>query len=101
MATISKTPFEKFPASWDFSAVLSQGETISLSGVTAKAFLGASDTTAQVIATSPAATVQGSVVTFWVQGGTVGDRHAISVKVSTSLGQQLEGTVYLEIVAGT
>lgn len=101
MATIVKTLYEKLPSSWDFAANLSQGETITLVSVTAMNLHTGADSTAGVISTNPAPGVSGSQVTFWVEGGAAGDRHAVSIKVTTSQDQQLEGTVYLDVLGDT
>lgn len=101
MATITKTPFEQFAYALDFSAKLENGETLATASVTAKTFLGGTDTTAEVIASNPAPAISGTTVVFTVTGGQVGEKHLIEVEVTTSAGSKYEGGVHLEITEAT
>lgn len=97
MATITKTVYEKIPVSWDFAAELEPGETIQLVSVTVKHRRMGTDSTAEMISSEPAPGISGSKVNFWVDGGLAGESYLVSIKVTTSGGQELEGLLYLDI----
>lgn len=99
--TVYKTPFEQFGIAIDFTTDLGTGNTIAgISAVTAVNNLTQADSTAEVIAATPPPTVSssGTAVVFEVSGGVVGETHAISVQVVSSIGEKYQGDVTLRIV---
>jgi len=99
--TIYKCPFEQFAVSIDFSADVGVGSTVaSISAVTAASNLTGLDSTAEVIASSPAPAISssGTAVIFEVTGGVVGETHTVSVQVVTSLGEKYQGDITLRVV---
>ncbi len=97
MALIIKMPLEIENYSLDFSARLGAGETITLVSVTSVNMATGASSTSEIVAVTPAATVSGTEVIFWYQGGVVGEEHIITVEVTTSLGRTLEETVDLAV----
>ena len=98
--TVYKTPFEQFAVSLDFAADIGAGNSIaSITAVTATSDLTRLDSTAEVIASSPAPAISGTGVVFTVRGGVAGERHTIAVQIVSSIGEQYQGDITLEIVA--
>jgi len=98
--TVYKTPFEQFAVSIDFAADIGSGNSIaSVNAVTATNNLTKADSTAEVIASSPAPQVSGTAVVFEVTGGVVGDMHTLSVQIVSSIGEKYQGDVTLRVVA--
>jgi hypothetical protein len=98
--TVYKAPYEQFAVSLDFAADIGTGSTIaSITAVTATSNLTGLDSTAEVIAASPAPQVSGTAVIFEVTGGVVGETHTISVQITSSIGEKYQGDVTLRIVA--
>ncbi len=97
MALITKTPYEIDSYYVDFVERLATGETIALVSVTSVNMATGLDSTAEIVATSPAPYVSGTQVIFWYQGGVVGEEHVISARVTTSANRSLEGTVDLQV----
>jgi len=96
--TIYKCPFEQYAVSLDFSADLGAGNTIaSLSAVTATNNLTQADSTAEVVAPTPAPTISGTAAIFDVMGGAVGETHTISVRVVSSSGEKYQGDITLRV----
>ena len=107
LMTIYKAPFEQFTVSLDFSADIGVGDSVaSITGVTATSNLTGLDSTAQVIASSPAPQISGTAVVFTLAGyaaggptgGAVGERHTITVQIVSSTGEKYQGDVTLEVV---
>ena len=105
--TIYKAPYEQFAVSLDFGADIGAGNSIaSITSVTATSDLSGLDSTAEVIASSPAPAISGNAVVFTVagyvadgpSGGALGERHTISVQIVSSIGEKYQGDVTLEIV---
>ena len=97
--TVYKAPFEQFGISLDFAADIGSGNRIaSIASVTAVNDLSGLDSTAEVIATSPAPMISGTAVAFTVQGGVVGETHTIAVQIVSSIGEKYQGDVTLRIV---
>lgn len=99
--TIYKYPFEQYGVELDFSQDIGAGNTIaSISAVTAISNLTAQDSTAEVIAATPAPAISssGTAVDFEVCGGVVGETHTISVQIASSIGEKYQGDVTLRIV---
>ena len=97
--TIYKAPYEQFAVSLDFAADIGTGNSIaSITAVTATSDLTRLDSTEEVIASSPAPAISGRGVVFTVRGGVAGDRHTIAVQIVSSIGEQYQGDVTLEIV---
>ena len=97
--TVYKTPFEQFAVSLDFAADIGVGSSIaSITSVTATSNLTRLDSTASVIATSPAPAISGTGVVFTVIGGVTGERHTIAVQIVSSNGEKYQGDITLEIV---
>jgi len=98
--TIYKAPFEQFAVSLDFAADIGTGNGItSITAVTATSGLTRLDSTEEVIASNPAPAISGTGVVFTVTGGVVGERHTIAVQIVSSIGEQYQGDITLEIVA--
>jgi hypothetical protein len=95
---IDKQPFEVKDYSFDFSAELEPGETISLLSCIATNRVTGVDTSATIISSDPAPMVSGMTVIFWLQNGTDGERHNLNIRVQTSKGQKLEGDLDLFII---
>jgi len=97
--TIYKTPFDRFAVSFDFAAeVKADNSVASIASITATSDLTKLDTTAEVIASSPAPGISGTVVTFWVQGGVAGETHSIAVQIVSSIEEKYQGDITLRIV---
>ena len=97
--TVYKSPFEQFAVSLDFSADIGAGNCVaSITGVTATSNLTGLDSTARVIATSPAPQISGTAVVFEVMGGVVGETHTLSIQIVSSIGEKYQGDVTLRIV---
>ena len=96
--TITKTPYEVFSCSVDFSQAVGSSN-IALAGVTAKDASG-NDASVTIIAANPIPAVVPSTskVAFSIQGGTPGISYTASVKVTNSAtGEQFEGTIVIRI----
>ena len=97
--TIYKAPYEQFAVSLDFAGDIGAGNSIaSITAVTAMSDLTRLDSTEEVIASSPAPAISGTGVVFTVMGGVAGERHTIAVQIVSSIGEQYQGDVTLEIV---
>jgi len=99
--TVYKCPFEQFEVSLDFSADIGAGNTLSsISAVTAVNDLTQTDSTAEVVAATPAPTISasGTAVVFEVTGGVVGETHLISVQIVSSVGEKYQGDLTLRVV---
>jgi hypothetical protein len=98
--TVYKAPFEQFAVSLDFSADIGAGNSIaSITSVTARNNLSKLDSTAEVIASSPAPSISGTAVNFTVTGGVAGETHTIAVEIVSSIGEKYQGEVTLRIVS--
>jgi hypothetical protein len=93
---LTKQPFEMIDCSIDFAADVSSG-TLTLDSCTAQNMATFADTTALVIATNPAPSVTGTVVSFRVQAGNGGENHKITVRVTQSNGDQFEADLQLSV----
>ena len=99
--TIYKFPYEQFAVSLDFSADIGPGNTVtSINAVTAINNLTQANSTAEVIAASPAPSISssGTAVAFEVTGGVVGETHLISVQIVSSIGEKHQADVTLRVV---
>jgi hypothetical protein len=97
--TIYKAPFDQFSVSFDFAVEVKAGNSVaSIASITATSDLTKLDSTAEVIASSPAPEISATVVTFWVQGGVVGETHTIAVQIISSIGERHQGDITLRIV---
>jgi hypothetical protein len=97
--TVYKCPFEQFAVSLDFSADVGSGNAIaSITAVTATSNLTGLDSTAEVVASSPAPAISGTAVVFTVVGGVAGERHTVAVQIVSSIGEKYQGDMTLEIV---
>jgi hypothetical protein len=92
----NKTPFEEVNRSVDFSALVLPNSTLSLVSVTATDSSG-DDVTSAIIATSPAPSITGNVVTFRLIGGTANSWYFVSTKVEDQTGQEFEGVIILTV----
>ena len=95
--TVTKTSYESFDCSVDFTQVIG-ADAMTLSSVTATSKAG--DATATVIASSPAPAIMAgtAIVTYRVQGGQPGTLYRVSVKViDATNGAQWEGVMLLQI----
>jgi len=95
---IQKQPFEEKDYSFDFSGELEPGETITLVSCKATNMMTGADSCETIIGKDPAPTVSGQIVVFWLNNGTDGEQHHVTLKVETSKGQKLEGDLDLFIV---
>jgi hypothetical protein len=99
--TIYKCPFEQLAVSLDFTTDVGPGNTLaSISAVTAVNNLTQMDSTAEVIAATPAPAISttGTAVVFEVTGGVVGETHTISVQIVSCLGEKYQGDLTLRVV---
>jgi hypothetical protein len=99
--TVYKSPFEQFGISLDFTADVGTGNTVaSISAVTAVNNLTQVDSTAEVIAATPAPVISttGTAVVFEVTGGVVGETHTISVQIVSSIAEKYQGDITLRVV---
>lgn len=97
--TVSKTAFESFNLSVDFTQVIG-ADGMTLNGVTAVNAANHQSSTTQIIAPSPSPSITPStdVVVFRVQGGVLSQTHLISVEVTDATnGSQYEGQIILTI----
>jgi hypothetical protein len=106
--TIYKAPYEQFAVSIDFAADIGTGNSIaSVTAVTATSNLTGLDSTADVIASTPAPAISGTAVAFTLagqvadgpSGGVVGERHTVTVQIVSSIGEKYQGDITLEIVS--
>lgn len=81
-----KQPYDKRQYSMDFDALMVTDETIVTRTITSAKIDGA----ATNLTISDDA-ISGHTVTFWIAGGTHRVHYRITVRVTTSAGQQLEG----------
>ena len=95
---IEKQPYEEKDYSFDFSAELETGETITLVSCTATNLVTGVDSSEALISDSPAPLVNGELVVFWLQDGADGERHNLNIRVQTSKGQKLEGDLDLFVI---
>jgi hypothetical protein len=98
--TIYKDPYEQFGVALDFSADMGQGNGIaSITAVKAVNNLTGANSTAEVIASSPAPSISGTSVSLTVTGGVAGEIHTISVQIISSIGEQYQGDLTLRVVS--
>lgn len=99
MTLIQKSPYVQDNFYVDFTNQLdvNNGEVIEQFSVTAISAFDQSDQTAEVIAQDPVPFINGNVVTFWYEGGVVGQNYVIQVQVVTSEGRKLEGNIDLVV----
>jgi hypothetical protein len=90
--SFTKTPFEAFPCSMDFTQAVGS-DAMTIVSVTAVDTRTSGNATAMLIGTpAPAITVDTDVVVFTVQGGVNGEVYQVSVKVQDSVtGFQYQG----------
>jgi len=94
MDTLTKSPIEKFPVTFNFSVDLLAGETISTKTVTCvSAATGVTSKT--TIVDSEA--IASPEVTIVVKAGTEGDEHSIQCLVTTSLGNTFQRDLLLMV----
>jgi hypothetical protein len=82
VGNLTKQPFEEFPVSANFAAELADGETITDAVVTAKRQSDGVDTTATILNGTRA--IATPLVTQPIKAGASGERHVITMKVTTS-----------------
>jgi hypothetical protein len=93
-----KDPSDVFDYSLDFSPDLATGEVITaVVSVTATNVATEDDSTTDIIRSAPTPAVSSPNVTFWLQGGNVGERHSIEVVVSTDQGRRYTGVLVLDV----
>ena len=96
LATHTKQPAEKEKITVDFANRLATSETLSSVTVTSILVIDDSDTTATIIS---GAVYSGTKISFYVNAGTNGQNHKITISVGTSDAQILEEDIYLNIRA--
>ncbi len=99
MASTWKSPADVFDYALQFSSQLQDGEEIdSIISVTSSLQPGGTDSTNEIIAQVPTPEIDGSIVRFWLQGGTLGERHLILVEIETDQSRRFTGSVNLDIL---
>ena len=96
---VSKTPYEAFNISVDFTAAAG-AHGITLVSVTSTNARNGTDSTNTIVATSPVPAVVGStdVVVYRVQNGNKGEVHIVSTKVRDNVtGELYEGRVQITL----
>jgi len=95
---LTKQPFEELDCAVDFAAALAPGSTIgSIFSVSALNVETGADSSAAVIATSPAPLIIGTKVQFRAKDGADGERHKISVRIVASNGEKIEAEIYIMV----
>jgi len=89
---LTKQPWEKRYYSMDFENLMVSGETISTKVVTSEVLGGG---TTDLSITSDI--ISGQTVEMWIESGTHAKRYRVEVRVTTSLGQKLEGDGILKV----
>jgi hypothetical protein len=84
MTTFIKDPSAVLDYSFDWSAWLAEGETISTATITATGLTVSSQS------------ILNGVVTFWLSGGIAGTGYSVSCLVVTSAGRTDERTIKIE-----
>jgi len=90
-----KQPSEEFFIAIDFSDRLADGETISSKIVTAVNVATGIDTTTVVINSSA---IDGDDINIKVKAGTSGEKHKITVQITTSGSNILEEEVIMHVI---
>ena len=98
VGTIQKQPYEVQDYSLDFALRLVAGETLTLVSVTSINLATGADSTSALVGSSPPPAVSGTKVVFWLKDGVDGEHHKVTVKVTTSTGQSLEGDIDVFVV---
>ena len=96
VSSLRKSAFDQVARALDFSALLPQGQTLSLASVTAQDAFG-NDVTTQLIAASPAPAVSGAQLAFQIMGGTSGKQYLVVGRVSSSDGQKFEASIKVTV----
>ncbi len=96
IGTVVKQIYEEFPIKAGFTKWLVTGETINPGpAVTARNADTSSDTTATVCLGAPI--VAGTTVIQQVKNGTAGQRHIVTFRIVTSLGNKYETEIQLTV----
>ncbi len=90
-----KQPGESRLYSFDFSALLATGET--LSSVNSVTYVGDGDPADTALTLSGSSAIVGKTVTQRILAGTSGVRYKVTTRVTTSLGNILEGEGILQV----
>lgn len=99
MASTWKDPADLFDYELEFDPLLVGGETLStIVSATSTNFETGADTTSTIIAASPAPNIVVNSVVLWLQNGVVGERHVISVVITTNQGRNYTGVLFLDIL---
>jgi len=93
-----KTPDASYSASFDFSANLAVGETLSTTSTTAAVYSGTDPTPSSIFSGAP--TVSGKQVIQTTSGGVEGTVYYLYCSATTSLGKVLSREGYLAIAPG-
>jgi hypothetical protein len=103
MDTFQKTPEESYDIYKDFAAPLGSDSIASITRVTSVNERTGADSTSEIIAASPAPSVVGAKVYYWVKknGGIAGERHKVTVEILTAGGRTFVSTNHIEIWEGT
>ena len=94
MDTIDKKPYEKFPVKFNFSNDLDALEVITAHTILCVNAVTGADTLATIIASD---SLSSPDVIAVLQNGSLGDKHKITVRVNTSMGNDYEKDVILEV----
>lgn len=88
---IVKQPGEVLDYAHDFALKLASGETISIDSVTTKNLDTGADSSAQILGSgAQAPAVSGTKVIFWLKNGADGERHQVTIRISTNQGRKFE-----------
>lgn len=85
--------------SWDFSAALATGETISTGTVTATTIEGTDPSPNDIV--SGSTTTSGAVVSQKIINGVDGATYLLECEITTDQGQKLHGLAYLDVTEST
>jgi hypothetical protein len=99
---VTKTPFEIFNCGVDFTGAVGT-DVITLVSVTSVNVATRADSTAVIIAASPAPAIFGATKTviFTVQAGNSGETHLVSARINdVTTGEKFEGQIRLQVNAG-
>jgi hypothetical protein len=94
---ITKQPYEELDYAITFAKRLAAEDTIQLVSCTSTNVKTKGDSSARLIAATPAPVVSGQQVNFRLIDGTDGERHKLTVRVEASTGEKLEDDVDVHI----
>ena len=93
MRTFFKDPGDTTDWVFDWSTYLGTGETVSTSTITADAGI----TVGNGSNGAPAPSHDGTSATFWLIGGSDGQRYKLTNIITTSAGRTVERSIYVQV----